>query len=134
MTKTPKLNQGDFNLRTANVIEKHFRISILSASVATLSSSTSSLECPPAVTTLTPTSPSLLQSLLGMAREPRTRTVSESHLTSAKGVEVDLGPWLQEGTNARDLRVARVRRNSSRAAEEALAAGLTRADIHMPPI
>ena len=49
-------------------------------------------------------------------------------------VSVDLSPWLKDGDNIREVREARVRRNSTREVEEAMAAGLTKADIHMPPI
>ena len=96
-----------------------------------LSSSTSSLatSSPPSVSPSS--SPGLFQSLLGLGLLPRQRTVSEGQVSR---VSVDLGAWLQEGHNARDLRVARVRRNSSRAAEEAMSSGLTKADIHMPPV
>ena len=70
-------------------------------------------------------------SLLGLGG--RVRSVSESQVS----VNVDLSPWLLDCDNIqmiRGVREARVRRNSSREAEEAMAAGLSKADIHMPPM
>ena len=61
----------------------------------------------------------------------RQRTVSEGGQVS---VSVDLGPWLKDGDNIREVRAARIRRNSSREAEEAMAAGLSKADMFMPPV
>ena len=61
----------------------------------------------------------------------RQRTVSEG---AGVSVSVDLGPWLKDGDNISEVRAARIRRNSSREAEEAMAAGLSKADIHMPPV
>jgi len=60
--------------------------------------------------------------------------VSESHLSSSATVKVDLSPWLAEGNNAKELKVARVRRNSNKEMEEAMSGGLSKADVFMPPI
>ena len=62
----------------------------------------------------------------------RQRTVSEGG--AGVSVNVDLSPWLKDGNNIRAVKEARVRRNSNREAEEAMACGLSKADIHMPPI
>lgn len=89
-------------------------ISIYSASVlesgessgSKLSTSTSSLvDTTPSSSS--PSSPSFLQTLignrLGFGFPPgRTRALSESQVSN---VSVDLSPWLQEGHNARDLKV-----------------------------
>ena len=88
--------------------------------------SVSTLETPPD----SPPSNSFLGSLLSRSFG-RQRTVSEGAQVS---VSVDLGPWLKDGDNMREVRAARIRRNSSREAEEAMAAGLSKADIHMPPV
>jgi len=45
-----------------------------------------------------------------------------------------LSPWLAEGNNAQELKVARVRRNSNREMAEAMSGGLSSADMYMPPI
>ena len=82
-----------------------------------------------------PSSPSFLHySWLGGIQFQRNRTVSESHASSGASVKVDLSPWLAEGNNARELKVARVRRNSNREMAEAMSGGLSSADMYMPPI
>ena len=79
-----------------------------SNSVSKLSTSTSSLvDISPSSST--PSSPSFLQTLLGNRLgfgfpPPRTRALSESQTSN---VSVDLSPWLQDGHNARDLKVGR---------------------------
>ena len=90
--------------------------------------SISSLETPPS----SPPSNSLLGFTGSFLSRTfgRQRTVSEGSVS----VSVDLSPWLKDGDNIREVREARVRRNSTREVEEAMAAGLTKADIHMPPI
>ena len=90
--------------------------------------SISSLETPPS----SPPSNSLLGFTGSFLSRTfgRQRTVSEGSVS----VSVDLRPWLKDGDNIREVREARVRRNSTREVEEAMAAGLTKADIHMPPI
>ena len=62
----------------------------------------------------------------------RQRSVSEGG--AGVSVSVDLSPWLKDGDNIRAVKEARVRRNSHREAEEAMAGGLSKADIHMPPM
>ena len=62
----------------------------------------------------------------------RQRTVSEGG--AGVSVSVDLSLWLKDGDNIRAVKEARVRRNSHREAEEAMAGGLSKADIHMPPM
>ena len=79
-----------------------------------------------------PTNPSFLNSWFGGIQ--RIRSVSESHVTAGTKVKVNLSPWLAEGNNARDLKVARVRRNSVKEMEEAMAGGLSSADMYMPPM
>ena len=93
-----------------------------------LQKSISSLETPPS----SPPSNSLLGFTGSFLSRTfgRQRTVSEGSVS----VSVDLSPWLKDGDNIREVREARVRRNSTREVEEAMAAGLTKADIHMPPI
>ena len=90
--------------------------------------SISSLETPPS------SPPS--NSLLGFTGSFLSRTFGRQRTVSEGGVSVsvDLSPWLKDGDNIREVREARVRRNSTREVEEAMAAGLTKADIHMPPI
>ena len=80
-----------------------------------------------------PSSPCFLSSWFSGGTQ-RNRTVSESHATSGASVKVDLSPWLAEGNNARELRLARVRRNSTKDMEEAMSGGLSRADMYMPPM
>eukprot|EP00092_Neocalanus_flemingeri_P014345 GFUD01015473.1.p1 GENE.GFUD01015473.1~~GFUD01015473.1.p1 ORF type:complete len:145 (+),score=45.53 GFUD01015473.1:71-505(+) len=79
-----------------------------------------------------PTSPSFLHSWFGGIQ--RNRAFSESHISSGATVKVDLSPWLAEGNNARELKVARERKNSSKKMEEAMAGGLSSADMYMPPM
>merc|ERR1712098_586669 len=84
------------------------------------------------------TSPSLMTKLFENFGNGRNRSISESEVDQARvsspRVDVDLTPWLKHGDNAHTLQVARLRRNSSREVEEALAGGLSKADIHMPSL
>jgi len=81
---------------------------------------------------------SLLNRIFDNFGNGRNRSISESEVDqvrdSSTRVNVDLTPWLMHGNNAYTLQVAKLRRNSSREAEEALAGGLSKADIHMPSL
>ena len=78
--------------------------------------------------------PSSLQTTSTFSSGRRGRTVSESQVSNNTNCKVDLSGWLAESENVKELRMARVRRNSNREISEAMSGGLSSADMYMPPV